>query len=103
MNQIPEPNRESESIGRLHKLSAYLEKVNFTEYAQMMEKPWKLLWINFVMGMARGLGVVVGLTVVTAVAFIILAKLVGPLLSVPVLGSFLAEIIKATQQYLPRQ
>lgn len=95
-----EPKRESESIGRLLKLSAYLEKVNFTEYAQMMEKPWKLLWINFIMGVARGLGVAVGLTVVTAVAFVVLAKLLGPLLTLPVVGSFLAELIRVTQEYL---
>lgn len=100
---MKDKNDRSWTDERVSKLAAHLERINFSNYAELMDRPWKMLFLNFIFGVARGLGVAIGLTVAAAVVFIVLAKLLGPLMSIPVLGSFLAEIIKATQQYLPRQ
>lgn len=64
----------------------------------MYAKPGKLLWINFLIGVFRGVGMAVGFTVLGAVLIYILKKLV--VLNIPLIGNFIAEIAKIVQQHL---
>ncbi|HOO12903.1 MAG TPA: DUF5665 domain-containing protein, partial [Bacillota bacterium] len=54
--------------------------------------PRRLLVLNFVAGLARGLGMAVGFSILGAVAILILRRLV--VLNLPLIGDFIAELIK---------
>ena len=62
------------------------------EYVNLMEDPRRLLVLNFVAGLARGLGMAVGFSILGAVAILILRRLV--VLNLPLIGDFIAELIK---------
>ena len=48
----------------LRKTAAYLEKAKLADYVEMMNHPWKSIWLHFVSGMARGAGIVIGGSVI---------------------------------------
>ncbi len=88
--------KENKSMERLEEgmqnLSRSLEKSKIMEYVNLMENPRKMLFLNFVAGLARGLGLAVGFSVLGAVAILILRRLV--MLNLPFIGGFIAELIK---------
>jgi hypothetical protein len=76
---------------KLAQLVDHLEVMRITEYLEMLQKPKKLIWTNFVSGIARGLGMAIGATVIFALVIEALRRLV--LLNMFGIGSFLAEIM----------
>ncbi|HOC08300.1 MAG TPA: DUF5665 domain-containing protein [Bacillota bacterium] len=77
---------------RIHQLSISLEKAKIMEYVNLMEDPKRLLVLNFAAGLARGLGMAVGFSILGAVAILMLRRLV--VLNLPLIGDFIAELIK---------
>lgn len=60
---------ESELAQRLdgravYKLALLLEKAKLAEYVTLMARPWRNIYINFLAGVARGAGMVVGASLV---------------------------------------
>lgn len=78
---------------RIHKLATNMEKMKLAEYVELLENPKRLLWVNFTSGVARGLGIGVGFAVLGAVVIYILKGLV----TVPVIGNFVAQIVEIVQ------
>ena len=77
--------------GQLEKLDHHLESLRIAEYMDLLERPVKLILINFIAGVARGLGIAIGATVIFAVLLNFLHQLI--LLNVPGIGGFIAEIV----------
>lgn len=75
------------------KIATHLEKANFGEYVDLLSRPWKLLWINFLAGLFRGLGMAVGMTVVFAVVVYVLAAFLRNFVQIPVIGKFIADLV----------
>ena len=80
----------------IEKLSLYMEKMKLAEYVELLNNLPRLLWINFISGIARGLGMAMGFTVVFALVVIILRHLVK--LNLPIIGDYIAEIVKLVQE-----
>jgi len=80
-------------VSSLDKIAAHLEKANFGEYAELLLRPWKLMWINFMAGLFRGLGMAVGMTVVFAVVIYVLASVLSNFIQVPIIGKFIADLV----------
>ena len=79
----------------LEKLVRHLESLRIAEYMELLEKPTRLILTNFIAGMARGLGIAIGATVVFAVLLNFLRQLI--LLNIPGIGDFIAEIIQIVE------
>lgn len=77
---------------KLEQLVHHLEVMRITEYLELLQKPKQLLWTNFIAGIARGLGVAIGATVIFAVLLEVLRRLV--LFNMFGIGSFMADIMK---------
>jgi len=77
----------------LDKIATHLERANFGEYAELLLKPWKLMWINFMAGLFRGLGMAIGMTVVFAVVIFVLAAVLRQFIQVPIIGKFIADLV----------
>lgn len=95
-------NREEELMDALRRkvseLSMNMEKMKLAEYVDLLNSPWRLLWVNFISGIARGLGIAVGFAILGALAIIFLQKLVA--LNLPVIGGIIADIVQIVQQQL---
>jgi len=79
----------------LKKLSLDMEKMKLAEYIELLNNPKKLLWVNFIAGIARGLGTAVGFTILFAIVLYFLQKLV--MLNLPLISDFIADIVRMVQ------
>lgn len=75
---------------KLEKISLNLEKSKIAEYVDIMNKPIRLIYLNFIGGLARGLGTAIGLTVLAAALVCILQQIVD----LPLIGKYIAELIQ---------
>ncbi len=94
MNKIKKNEKKIESEQELVKS---MEKARLAEYAMYIEQPWKLLRMNFFIGLARGLGSTIGLAVVLSVGVFLVQNLISA--NLPGISAWLAELIKNIQAY----
>ena len=96
---MAEPNAE-DSITRLERVTEQLtrtmEKTRIAEYVQYLNHPWRLIWTNFLIGIARGLGSTLGLAVVIGLLVFFLQNLL--MLNLPVISDFIADFIHMVQE-----
>lgn len=80
------------------KLSDSLERSKIANYVNLMNKPWRLIYLNILGGIARGLGLAIGFTILGALLIYLLTR--SFLLNLPIIGSFVGELVWIIQQYL---
>ncbi|MEG6522175.1 DUF5665 domain-containing protein [Desulfotomaculum sp. 1211_IL3151] len=80
---------------RIDLLAKNMEKMKLTEYVELLGDTKRLLWVNFISGIARGLGIAVGFTILGAALLFVLRKLV--MLNLPVIGGFIAQVVQMVQ------
>lgn len=76
---------------QIEKINQKLEEVKIKEYVILMNDTKKLLWRNFISGIAKGIGMAIGFTILGAIVLIILRNIV--LLNIPVIGRYLKDIL----------
>lgn len=105
--QLPEEKTESPPdlrpllrrlLVRLEEMAAAMEKYQLAEYLEMTRRPARMLWINFFAGLARGMGMAIGFTLLGALVVYILQKVV--VLNLPLISNFIAEIVKMVQSHM---
>ena len=89
---------EEKVIEKLDDISQRVQKYSIAEYVEMVRSPRRMILINFISGLARGFGIAVGATVLGAVLLLILFRLGR--MNIPIIGRFIAEIVKIVQAYL---
>ena len=67
MQQLSEEEQLSRLAQITEELTRTMEKTRIAEYVDYLEHPAKLLWTNFLIGIARGLGSTIGLAVVIGI------------------------------------
>ena len=89
-----------EELSRLaavtEQLTRTMEKTRIAEYVDYLEHPGRLLWSNFLIGLARGLGGTVGLAIVLGAFFFVVQNLI--MLNLPVISDFIADFIRMIQE-----
>ncbi|MBO8128707.1 MAG: hypothetical protein H0Z39_05855 [Peptococcaceae bacterium] len=85
----------AELAGKIEKLSISMEKMKLAEYVHLLESPWRLLYLNFITGIARGLGMAVGFTILASLVLLALQRIV--MMNLPVISEFIARIVKLVQ------
>lgn len=73
-------------------LSEILEKMRLADYIAYLNRPGKLLLMNFAVGTVRGLGAAIGATVLAGLA-VMLLKWLG-FLDLPLIGGIIAELVR---------
>ncbi len=74
-----------------------MEKARLAEYATYMTHPFRLLGMNFLIGLARGLGGTIGLAVVLAVAGMILKNIIY--MHLPGISEWVQNLLTIAQTY----
>lgn len=85
-------------IRRIADLSLAMDKMNIAEYVEFLRNPRRVIYVNFLGGLARGFGIGIGATVLAAVFLLVLSRLVQ--LNLPVIGRFIAEIVRIVSEHL---
>jgi hypothetical protein len=78
-----------------------MEKMKLAEYVDLLEKPYKLMYVNFISGIARGLGIAIGFAILGAIIVLALQRLVS--LNLPLIGDFIADLVKIVQLQLGKK
>ncbi|HHV79822.1 MAG TPA: hypothetical protein GXX40_09495 [Firmicutes bacterium] len=92
---------DREDTNLLARLNLQLERAKIGDYVQLLEKPTRLLYLNFIAGLARGLGAAIGFTVLGALVMYILTR--SFIANLPLIGKFVAEIVAIVQDDLLRR
>lgn len=89
-------NKEPEEYKKMiENVSLQLEKSKFGAYIDLMQNPVRMIALNFVSGIARGLGIAVGFTILGALMVYLLQRLV--VLNLPIIGGIISELVKLVQ------
>jgi hypothetical protein len=62
--------------GQMEKLIHHLESMRIAEYVEMLQRPARLILLNFIGGISRGLGIAIGATLVFALMLEFLRRLI---------------------------
>lgn len=79
-----------EDLRAIKRLARDYEKT--FDYYYLRNRPWRMIWTGFISGMARGLGIAVGITVLAFLLLTILRRL--EVLDLPFLGNFIADLLE---------
>ncbi len=80
---------------KLDSISLTMEKTKIAEYTELIKNPKKLLLINFIGGLARGLGMAIGFTLLAALIIYMIRQLVN----LPLIGKYIAELLNIVENY----
>jgi hypothetical protein len=85
---------------KIDNISLNMEKLKFVDYVYYLEHPRKMLFANFMGGLARGFGIAIGFTLLGAVVVYLLQMVVR--WKLPVIGQFITDIVNIVQDNLSK-
>ena len=88
MNSRPKTSPEKELV-------KVFEAAGVVEYLEYLQSGKRIMWVNFKAGIAKGLGVTLGMTVVLGIFIWVLTMLV----SLPVVGEYFADAEQYITEY----
>lgn len=93
---------EKEQLSRVYKLTQnialQLEQSRISDYTRLLNRPWKLIGLNLLAGTARGVGIAIGFTFFAATIIYALQALGA--LNLPIIGDYIADIVRIVQRQL---
>ncbi|MHB1403970.1 MAG: DUF5665 domain-containing protein [Desulfitobacteriaceae bacterium] len=84
--------------GQVAKLAKILEQMRLADYITYLNRPGRLLLINFATGLARGLGAAIGATLLAGLAIMVL-KWLG-VLNLPLIGGVIADLVEIVNEHV---
>ncbi|HHW26861.1 MAG TPA: hypothetical protein GXX23_05930 [Firmicutes bacterium] len=79
-------------------VSDSLERSQIADYVQLLNTPKRLIYLNLLAGLFRGVGMAIGFTLLTAMIIYVLTR--SFVANLPIIGDFLGELVWIIQQYL---
>jgi hypothetical protein len=75
-----------------------LRRNQITAIAELLQNPLRIVFLNFLAGLARGFGIAIGLTLIAGAFIVLLTRLAG--LNLPLIGRFIADIVRIVNTQL---
>ena len=82
---------DAQKIEQLDQLVKRLDSSGIAEYVKLSQRTGKILWLNFLSGVAKGLGFTIGTTMVLAVVYKILSHIIS--MNIPFITEWLQGLI----------
>ncbi|SMB94441.1 hypothetical protein SAMN00808754_1035 [Thermanaeromonas toyohensis ToBE] len=83
-------------VEKIEELTWALEKASLAEWIELYRRPVRLVYLNFIAGIARGLGIALGVTVLGTIIIYMVRELA--LQNLPLIGKLIAEIVRMVQK-----
>ncbi len=80
----------------IENLSNMLQEGNYLEWSYLLGNKKEIIKRNLLAGIARGVGIGIGVTIITAMLVILLQKIVT--LNIPVIGEYIADIVEIVEK-----
>ncbi len=77
------------------KIIKSFENASVDEYIRYLKSPWRIIWSNLLAGIARGIGFILGVTVVLGAVVWFVAQMVD----VPLIGEYFQTIEQSISEY----
>lgn len=81
---------------KIDKINEKLEKSNIMEMTYIIGNKKEILKRNFIAGIARGVGIGIGVTLITAILIYLLQKII--LLNIPIIGDYISDIVQIVEK-----
>ena len=81
---------------KLDKINEFLSKREILQIAELIGNKKQLLVRNFISGISKGVGIGIGITLITSVIILLLQRLVK--LNIPVIGEYITDIIDIVER-----
>ncbi|AOZ91659.1 hypothetical protein PNBC_15120 [Paenibacillus crassostreae] len=91
-------DRSEDTYNLMMKVADQLERSRIAQYTELLHRPWRLIWLNILSGTARGVGIAIGFTFFAATIIYVL-QLLGAL-NLPIVGDYIADIVRIVQRQL---
>lgn len=90
-------NKKVDILNRsINNLIETFQKSNIEEWTYILGSKKEIIKRNFIAGIFRGVGIGIGVTIITALLVIILQRIVA--LNIPVIGEYIADIVEIVQK-----
>lgn len=93
-----EREKENLIVRQIDRWIASMERLRLADYVRYVDDRKRLFWTSFWGGVARGVGMAVGFTILGAVLVLFLQNLAKH--NLPVIGDMLAQIVSVVQKQL---
>ena len=80
----------------INNLIETFQKSNIEEWTYIFGSKKEIIKRNLIAGIFRGVGIGIGVTIITAVLIILLQRIVA--LNIPVIGEYIADIVEIVQK-----
>ena len=85
-------------IEKLDNINERLQKTQAVEISYILGNKREIIKRNLIAGIARGVGIGIGITIISAVIIYFLQKLIR--LNIPVVGDYIGDIVSIVQKSL---
>ncbi|MFW5998247.1 MAG: DUF5665 domain-containing protein [bacterium] len=96
--KVKEKNLEDKILKKLDELIQKKQGMTIAEYIEMIRSPKRMIFINFISGLARGFGIAIGATLLGGIFLFFLFRLAR--LNLPLIGKYIAELVVIVESYL---
>ncbi|PIV17772.1 MAG: hypothetical protein COZ15_03345 [Elusimicrobia bacterium CG_4_10_14_3_um_filter_49_12_50_7] len=88
------------NVDMVSEITTELKRFFTFDILNYIRKPWKLIGLNFFMGLVRGIGFFLGMTIIGAIVFAMLTKglQAGIEAKIPLLSEWLAHLVAMVQE-----
>lgn len=80
---------------KVRDLSYVMERIHMDEYIRYLNNTKRIVFVNIISGLSRGVGTAIGFTVITAIILIVVRNLA--MQNLPLIGDFIAELVKIVE------
>lgn len=79
-------------ISQLEKIADRIERMRLGDYLDSMNRPGHVIWLSLLGGIAKGVGLTIGATLVIAIIFKLLSILIA--MNIPYLTEMLQDVVQ---------
>ena len=80
----------------INQLIETFQKSNIEEWTYIFGNKKEIIKRNLIAGIFRGVGIGIGVTIITAILIILLQRIVA--LNIPIIGEYIADIVEIVQK-----
>lgn len=85
----------------MERLANHMESMRIAEYVEIIKNPRRFLWVNFTLGLVRGIGIFIGMAILGAILVSIGIFILRQMVTLPVIGEkVIAPIVDLINEHL---